>query len=531
MTDFAYAKRLIETCTNNAAQRRFCITNYVSEKIILLFRSRTFLWYIVGFGILLRTIQYVSNRSLWIDEAMLALNIVRRSPSELLSPLEYNQGAPIGFLIAQKLFVDTFGASEYALRLIPFLCGLISLILFVNLAKQFLKTKSLLIAVALFAISPKLIFYSSDLKQYSSDVAIALALYVVALHIQIVELNVARSIAFGIIGSIAIWFSHPALFVLVGTGGTLAACLAYNRKWSRLLLFMISVLVWTVSFACLYVISLRSLSQNTELLDYWNYSFMPFPPTSLADLRWFDDVFLSIFREPLGLFPVSIAALTFLVGAISLAVEKKIKLLLLATPMLAALTASGLHSYPFGGRLLLFSAPFMLLCVAEGAITIGILAKTSRNLVSSGIVVLLLAPQLIYSTAIFARPYSFEEVRPAIEYMKKRWQRGDILYLYNGAQPTFEFYSSKYGFTKDDYVIGEGSRSNLAKLHQDFDALTGHKRVWMLFGHIDRSNGVDDESLFRDRFASGEKLIAFFKAQDAAVYLYQKLDSNEGPRK
>ena len=72
-------------------------------------------------------------------------------------------------------------------------------------AHHFLEMKSLVVATGLFAISYKLIFYSSDVKQYSSDVAIALALCTLTLHIQTAGLNVARSLAFGMIGGHQHW--------------------------------------------------------------------------------------------------------------------------------------------------------------------------------------------------------------------------------------------------------------------------------------------------------------------------------------
>ena len=39
---------------------------------------------------------------------------------EMLDPLDYNQGAPVGFLLAVKGVISAFGASEWALRLVPF---------------------------------------------------------------------------------------------------------------------------------------------------------------------------------------------------------------------------------------------------------------------------------------------------------------------------------------------------------------------------------------------------------------------------
>ena len=62
-------------------------------------------------GGLLRLLALLADRCLWIDEAMLALNLVGRSPRQLLDPLDWNQGAPVGFLLAVKGVISAFGAS------------------------------------------------------------------------------------------------------------------------------------------------------------------------------------------------------------------------------------------------------------------------------------------------------------------------------------------------------------------------------------------------------------------------------------
>jgi hypothetical protein len=88
------------------------------------------IWFSVALGALLRLVQYLRNRSLWLDESSLALNILHRSYSGLLEPLDYHQGAPVGFLMLEKLAVRSLGAGEYALRLAPLVAGLVSLFLF-----------------------------------------------------------------------------------------------------------------------------------------------------------------------------------------------------------------------------------------------------------------------------------------------------------------------------------------------------------------------------------------------------------------
>src|SRR5262245_30596325 len=75
---------------------------------------------LVVLGIGLRLVALLSDRCLWIDEAMLALNLVERTPRQLLEPLDWNQGAPAGFLLTVKAGIMLFGTDEWAFRLIPF---------------------------------------------------------------------------------------------------------------------------------------------------------------------------------------------------------------------------------------------------------------------------------------------------------------------------------------------------------------------------------------------------------------------------
>ena len=78
-------------------------------------------------GLTFRIAHYCSNRSLWFDEAQLALHIVNRSFSGLTQPLDNMQGAPIGFLMIEKAFVSSLGNADYVLRLFPLLSGCVSL--------------------------------------------------------------------------------------------------------------------------------------------------------------------------------------------------------------------------------------------------------------------------------------------------------------------------------------------------------------------------------------------------------------------
>src|SRR4051812_30883103 len=91
---------------------------------------------VIGLGVFFRLFEYFSSRSLWVDEAFLANNIIQNSFFNLVKPLTDNQHAPIGFLLVEKLLTYLLGTSEEAFRLFPLLCSCISLILFYLLVKR-----------------------------------------------------------------------------------------------------------------------------------------------------------------------------------------------------------------------------------------------------------------------------------------------------------------------------------------------------------------------------------------------------------
>ncbi|HEX3460055.1 MAG TPA: hypothetical protein VHT49_04065, partial [Acidimicrobiales bacterium] len=112
----------------------------------------------MAIGVGLRIRQFAFHRSLWNDEASLAVNILARSFGGLTRPLAVVQGAPIGFLWMEKSATEIFGTSEYALRLVPLIAGVGSLFIFRDLASKVLPPLGSSVAVALFAVAPPLVY-------------------------------------------------------------------------------------------------------------------------------------------------------------------------------------------------------------------------------------------------------------------------------------------------------------------------------------------------------------------------------------
>ena len=294
-----------------------------TQSLLLLYRLARGLLFI---GIFLRLARYMADRSLWLDEVLLARNILERSFSGLLTPLSLNQGAPVGFLMLQKLSVTLLGGSEYALRLVPLLAGIISVPLFWRLARRMLDLPIAVFALALFCVCEPLIYYSSVAKQYRVDVTVALAILLAAARLMDHHHSAKRLLTFLMVGVVSVWLSHPAVFVIAGAG--IFLIVSQWRLGRRTMALRIGVLcgLCAVSFAAHYLLFMRGLSSNDYLRSYWASAFMPWVP-SASTLTWFPRTFWEIFRDrlraPVNLLLPEIAVLAFVLGSIALFIQRR----------------------------------------------------------------------------------------------------------------------------------------------------------------------------------------------------------------
>jgi hypothetical protein len=474
----------------------------------------------IGIGIRLRA--YLFNRSLWLDESLLALNIVNRSFSALLlEPLGLGQAAPPGFLVAQRLAVQAFGSNEYALRLVPLLSGVLSLLLFAYLAKRWLSPTGALVAVGLFALSDLLIYYSTEAKQYSSDVAVGLLLCCFAVCCESRPVSSINSVALAVGGAIAIWFSHPAVFVLAGVALYLAVPYFVHKEWGKLGRLFVVCLVWAASLAACYFVSLRQLAASQFLLDYWEGSFWPLPPRSVPELQWPIDASWRMLSNLVH--PQSAGLLAFLciLGCGAIFLRQKLALFILLSPLVLALFASALHKYPFDTRLMLFAAPAVLWLVGEGTGWLTDHISYHKTFMAGVIFSLLFFAPLLEGGIRLIKPRTHEEIKPVLAYVQEHWQAGDSLYLYYEAGAAFKFYAERYGFRDKNYVYGIRSKDDWSKYPHDLAKLRGRGRVWILFSHVVvQHKGMDEEEFFLDYLDTIGVRLDAFKAPLVSVYLY-----------
>jgi hypothetical protein len=479
--------------------------------------------WLLAAGAVLRVAQYLSNRSLWLDEAYIAPTILRRSFAGLFAPPDYGQIVPVGFLALVRGAVALFGSSEYALRLVPLLCGLAALLIFRRVAARLLPAPAVPIAAALFSFSGPLIGFSSELKQYSFDVLAALFLLdrgIDALERPERPQSRGALVTLVISGAVLVWFSLPAVFVLAGVGATLAVAAARTGERPLLRAVAAAGLLWIGSFTAFWLAFLRHIGRAPDVLAFWADAFLPFPPRSFADLYWLPRTLGALFGDPAGFVFRGLGILAFLVGAWALFRTGRAHLALLVAPMLFALAASTLRWYPFSGRTLLFLAPGLYLLMALGIEEIREETSPRAPAVWAILLALLLFHPVLWSVRALFHPREKEEMKPALAYVRGHLSPGDRLYVYSASLPAFDYYGPRSGLPPDTTLRGGWVGEN-AGARRDVERLRdGHGRVWILFTHSIRPDGADDEARFLGLMDAGGRRLDAFRATGAAVYLY-----------
>jgi hypothetical protein len=484
----------------------------------------------VVLGLALRTSAYLSNHSLWLDESMLALNVLDRSPGQLFDKLDYDQGAPVAFLLAVKLSVAVFGTSESALRLVPFVGSVCGLVGFAALARRVLPAFAAALAVWLFAVSPQVVSYAGECKQYSTDAAIAVGLLLAAVLIPASpgrerERN-GRWILLAVAGAASVWASHPAVFVLGGIGLVLLASPAWTGDRTTLFRAGAVIATWGVSFVGVYFISLRQLAGNENLLKYWADGFLPHNPVWVVP--WLCARALDFFRLPGGFdAPAVLSVVRLEVGAAGLAVAlavggtadwvrwaRPVAAMLLLTVGIT-LAASALHKYPVEGRLVLFLVPLACLAVARGGGAVRQALAPSNRVAGWALIVVVAAAPTISGLVAAVHPGHGEEIKPVLTAVRQDFSTDYSLYVYYASTPAFRYYDRELRFPDGRVIYGREHREDLRAYDAELERLKG--LCWVVITH---PHGDEALAIWRHLDGRG-RMIKEVKDRGAVARLYE----------
>jgi hypothetical protein len=461
---------------------------------------------IVLTGIIFRVAFFALDRHLWLDEAAIALNILDKPLETLLSePLDRNQHAPPLFLLIEKLAYLSWpnGPIERLLRLQALITSLAGLLLFSRLVHRQLAPLAALIACALFAISPPLIRYAAEVKPYAGDVLACLILITLGVDLQESDRWTTPRLGwFAATGAVLVWYSFPAVFVMVALGAYLIISKARGGNRGAALRLAGVAGVWLLSF-CLYMLLLgRHSLANRELHQFWSIGFLPFPFGSMGDVSDSFRILAGLVQSPLGFGAWELPVALLAVGLVSVRERNPLILGVTVGVILILAIASAGHLYPISTRLVLFVAPLTVCAIASGAEGVFVLCR-SHWLASVVVVGALVAAQLMTLSSEFIRPpqTGFPQV---LRMVSERTQEGDRIYLYHRVGTTYALYQRVLRLPKRQTIRGADLSQNWTEYRSDFNNL--HGRVWLLFSDVRTSPVNEREIILHQARARGRML-------------------------
>ena len=163
-------------------------------------------------GVALRVHAWLFSSQLYSDEGCLLSNAISREFWGAFLPQDYGQCTPPIFLMLTKILYSKFDLNEIALRFPVWLYSVLTVLLFVPLSLKIFKNKlSVLAAVFIIAFSPRLLYFTSILKQYTGDAFFTVAILLAGLWIKDKKLSNISLVFCGIAAALCCFASYTCL--------------------------------------------------------------------------------------------------------------------------------------------------------------------------------------------------------------------------------------------------------------------------------------------------------------------------------
>lgn len=489
-------------------------------------------WLLLAFtitGVILSVINLFNLRSLWHDEACLALNIIDKNMTELLDPLDYDQVAPIGFLLTEKIFTSLLGESDWSLRIFPLIGFLLSIYLIQSLTTKILKDKTFgLFASAFFATSLLPLQYSIEVKQYIFDVSLTLAILLITI-IYNSSSSHKLSWLYALIGAVAIWYSNISIVILFTSG--LYSIYKRHQSGDKKYLPLAYILgLWSFVFGLYYLMFIHDHPTKGHMVSYWQDAFLPKDILSIEfwqslQLKFF--TYFGLLRNKLYAF---ILLPLFLFGTIFLFKNKRPYSFLLLFPLLLHLILAYLQLYPFHTRLILYLLPTLIVIIVCGFYSLKSMLKVNEH------VVFYIIPFCLVTNLIVVMLHGFptenEELKKSMYYIDSEFSQGDNIYVYYGAAHAFNFYryifDSNQAIDDDKIVLSHSNRNNWRNYHALISEM--NDSVWILFSHTywaQNEEGLNEEEYILNAYRNyGYQIIDEQKHTGSSVYYAVKTTSS-----
>jgi photosystem II stability/assembly factor-like uncharacterized protein len=482
-------------------------------------------------GFILTGYQFLYNRSLWIDEAMLASNIINKNNFALFKPLHSHQAAPILYLQIEKIFSELIPNSELGLRLFSILSFWLSSLLFVRILKIIQNNYfTIIMSLIIFIFNYRLIYFATELKPYMIDVMVLTSIYYLILRKYKDEKR--KYFYLGIAGAISIFLSNISPIILF----TVCSYLLYNyfnyNKKNLSLIISISAL-WCFLFLINYFSFIyKHPLRDIMVIDWIRLNgFMPLNPFSAEFYKFILSKSIMIsadFFQLRTIIGVSILYVFLIFGCILMFIKKKYDLIIITIfPIILHLFLSGFKLYPFDTRLILYICPIFIIIFSFvfEFLYFQILSKFRIEYIRLTLIVIAFLKLGYLSSSL---PIQRSEIKKSLLYIESKLKNGDMLYVHHNSITAFNYYKDIkfpdnnflpviYGrsYITTWFTYKYNIRKSIETCFNDFKNFNG--RYWLLFSNIHNN---EDSYIVMKLDSLGCRRLDEYNTVGSSVYLY-----------
>ncbi len=423
----------------------------------------------------------IASRSLWLDEAWRANIAVAPSWSAFWSSVLQSDeiGAPMPplFAFALRLGALCGGRSAGALRAVPLVASVAAVPLAFFLVRRLAGVPAAIAAAALFACWPAAVLHGRELKQYSVDVALLLALLILVHAVRHRPTDARRWMVYAVAAALVPGLSYPVTLVLPALALLSVPGERSARGWwlGAHVLAGAAAIAWYVEFIAIQ-------RQRPLTAAYWAAQFPALDAGAMPGWIAGQLVAFAAYAtaDPVWVY-LAVAALGYAV------LPAWFRWTALVT-LLTVVVAAAVRVYPLaGGRTSLFLVPFLY--VPLGAAVAWAWPPAGTRVRAP---VLARVAGFIALALVLAWPARadrdrdlglvFEEVAPLVAQLRAERQPNDRVYVYCGAVPAFRFYHPE---RDERIVLGASHRGDDAAYEKEIQAgLARGDRLWVLFSHV-----------------------------------------------
>lgn len=440
---------------------------------------------IVACGFIIRVFIWLYDRSLELDEAMLASNLVFRDFCDVLLHLEDNQIAPPIFLALSKISLVAFGDVVISLHLAPMLSGAVALCLLSALLQRLVPGWFAVGTTAIAAFHVLFLRYSMMFKQYSCDYLATTILLLIAVDWRSISARrrclIAATLPFLMGLSLTSAFGLFALFVV-----SVWEAMKQRSKQSYIPSVVLALTTSLVS-GVLWFFFLRQYRSVPFFFEFWRSGF---PRGNFA--WWAIRAVADVLTYLVGYPPLrALWGLLSMMGLVTLFSRKTQAAGVFSIACLfAGLAAAILGFYPFApARVTLWLLPVATVCLTKGVSTFWhVPSMPVFRPAAIGVMLFLLlwtgASIVIQGGELLGG----EQMEAVLEVLRESESADIPLLVSKSASYSFGlFYSERTD--KASFVTLPRWAITVEQIHSGWDGLGGPQRFWLVlsggdFEHI-----------------------------------------------